>query len=158
MISADLRQKINTSGYTTYVEGVGNELDHKPNMVVGRYDFAVQGGAVGAINLLEDLTDVNSLLVIPDDGIIKQVTIDIITAMASAGGTGTIALTAQSAGDLLAAVDADNLSGLVAGVPIGTAATMIKMTADRTLVGAIAVEALTAGKFDVYVEYYRGRS
>ena len=53
----------------------------------------------------------------------------------------------------MAAVDGDTLSGVVAGIPVGTAATAIKLTAERTLSVAIATAALTAGKFIVHVEY-----
>jgi hypothetical protein len=42
---------------------------------------------------------------------------------------------------------------LVAGIPVGTAATSIKMTADRTLQATIATGAITAGKFNLIIEY-----
>jgi hypothetical protein len=109
-----------------------------------------QGGAVGDINLLDE--DGNAC-VLPSGAIITQVYRDIVTAFTSAGGAGTVALKANTAADLLAAVDADTLSGVGAGVPVGTAATMVKLTADRTLKATVAVEALTAGKMHVFVDY-----
>jgi len=135
---------------------LGDELAKVPCVVCGKYSFAVQGGAVGSINLLSDLTDSASTVVIPDNAIIKLAYIDILTAMTSTAGTGTIALNAQSAGDLLAAVDADTLSGVVACIPVDTAATMIKLTADRTLTATVATNALLSGKFNLYVEYVLG--
>ena len=156
MISKDARFELDRSSERNLRLGLGKLLDRSPNVVRVRYDFSVQGGAVGSVNLLEDLDDSGSLVKLPDNAIIKQVTVDILTAMASSGGTGTIALSSEGSGDLLAAVDADTLSGLVAGIPDGAAANMIKLTAERTLVAEIATEALTAGKFDAFVEYYLG--
>jgi hypothetical protein len=132
----------------------GDIISKKVGVLIAKYDFAKMGGAVGNISLVEDLTSLTSLAKLPANAVIKQVTIDILTAMTSTGGTGTIALKAQSAGDLLAAVDADTISGLVAGVPVGTAATMIKLTAERTIIASVAVAALLTGKFNVVIEYY----
>lgn len=132
----------------------GDLIGAKVGVLVAKFSFAKQGGAVGDISLLTDLNSPTSYAKLPANAVIKQVTIDILTAMASAGGGATVALKAQSAGDLLAAVDADTLSGLVDGIPQGAAANMIKLTAERTLQATVAVEALTAGKFNVLVEYY----
>ncbi len=113
-------------------------------------DTVRQGGAVGDHNLLDE--DGNAV-VLPAGAIITQVYIDIITAFTSTGNNGTIALNAESAGDLLAAVDADTLSGVSAGVPVGTAATMVKTTAERTLVCTVATNAILTGKAHVFVDY-----
>lgn len=136
---------------------LGSNLNRKVGVIRAVYDFSLQGGAVGTVNLLEQ--DQEGLVKakvakLPDNAIIKQVMIDIQTAMASAGGTGTIALGANTTVDLLAAVDADTLSGLVAGIPVGSAATAVKLTAERNLTATIGAEALTAGKIEVFVEYY----
>lgn len=133
---------------------VGDIVNRKVGVIVAKYSFAKQGGAVGTIDLLENLESPASKAKLPVNAVIKQVTIDILTAFTSTGGTGTIAVKAQSAGDLLAAVDADTLSGLVAGIPVGTAATSIKLTAERTLQLVVAVAALLTGKANVIVEYY----
>lgn len=109
------------------------------------YDFATDGGAVGSINLGA---------ILPIKAVVKNAFLDVVTAMTSAGGAGTIRLDSEAAGDLLAAVDADTLSGRVQGVPTGAVATMKKMTAARQLVVTIGVEALTAGKFVLFVEYF----
>lgn len=132
-------------------QGLGSELSKCKNVVKGTYDFAVEGGLVaGAKTLLDD--DGNPI-VIPAKAIVTFCLIDILTGMTSTGGTGTIALTLESAGDLLAAVDADTLSGRVAGIPVGSAATSIKTTVDRTLVANVAVNPLLTGKFNVFLEY-----
>lgn len=134
----------------TPVEGLGTMLDRTKNVLKLSYDFAVQGGAVGSIPLY----DVSGKTVqLPNKAIITGGYIDIITAMASAGNAGTIALGVNTGVDLKAAVDADTLAGIVALIPVGTAATAVKLTAARTPVAAIAVEALTAGKFNLFLEY-----
>jgi hypothetical protein len=136
------------------VEGLGTILSKQKGVVKATYDFAVLGGAVGSVSLLGPDGKVVTL---PDDAIITQAYIEVLTAMTSTGNNGTIALKAQSAGDLLAAVDADTLSGIVAGIPVGSAATMIKLTAARTLMATIATNALLSGKFDLFVEYVQGQ-
>lgn len=121
-------------------------VDGLPLMGVARatWDFAVDGGAVSTIGLG---------VTMPDNAIIVGGILDIVTGMTSAGGGGTIALNSEGAGDLLAAVDADTLSGLVAIIPVWTAATSVKMTSANELQVTIAVEALTAGKFVLFAQY-----
>ncbi len=138
---------------TAPFEGLDKLLNQKKGVLKCKYSFASQGGAVSTILLLDENGDAALL---PDKAIITDVYLDIITACVSAGGTGTIALNANSAGDLLAAVDADTLSGIAAGIPAGTAATSVKLTAARQIALAIATAALTAGVFDVYVEFVLG--
>jgi len=91
---------------------------------------------------------------IPDNAIITRGIGDIITAFVSTSNDGTIKVGSQDQDDdLLAAVDADTLSGIFELIPVGTAATMIKMTAARELVLTVAVHKLTAGKAVFFVEY-----
>lgn len=117
------------------------------------YDFAVLGGATGSIAL----TQVDGPL--PDKFIMQNVLLDVITPLGT-GGAATAALTTgQGAGDLVAAT-------LVAGVPwstaglkvttilLGTIATLIKATAQRSPALVVAIAALNAGKFNLFVEGY----
>lgn len=118
------------------------------------YDFAVDGGAIGSITL-------RGQGAIPDNAIIVDGLIDVITTFTSATDAATVALTANSAGDLKAAVAISNGAnpwdaGLKDLVPVSTAATSVKLTADRSLVMAIAGEALTAGKMVIFVNYMLG--
>jgi len=117
------------------------------------YDFAKQGGAIGAINLKNSALD--STCVVPKGAIIRDVIVDVVTAVTS-GGAATVALTTgQTAADLLGATAKTSftLNALLAGVPVGTAATAFKLTADRTLSATVATAALTAGKLNVHVKY-----
>lgn len=117
-----------------------------------KYDFAVQGGAIGAINL-KDENGGNAT--IPDNAIIQHVLIDVITAPTS-GGSATLAIDAQSAGDLRTALAVASFTGILAGNPVDTAASAIKLTADRAVTLTVATAALTAGVFNVYVRYTLG--
>lgn len=116
-----------------------------------KYDFTVQGGAVAALTLRDVST--NKAAVLPKGAIVRDCLIDVVTAPTS-GGSATIALgTGQAANDLKAATAIASYTGLVACVPVGTAATAIKLTADQTMTATVATAALTAGKIYVIVQY-----
>jgi len=117
---------------------------HAHRLARATYDFAADGGLTGNIGLG---------VTIPDNAIVVRAFIDIITNMASAGGNGTIAINVESAGDILVAVDADTISGIVDGIPDHTAANSIKTTSTKVITATIGTEDLTAGKFIVFVEY-----
>lgn len=123
---------------------------HSDKILKCVYDFSVLGGASGtALHLKnEDGKD----CIVPNKAIIEQVLIDVATA-GTTSASGTAAITAQSAGDLKAALAAASYTGIVAGIPVGTAATAIKMTADRTVTQTIATGPLTAGKWNVLIRY-----
>lgn len=114
-----------------------------------QYNFADQGGTIGAINLRGE--DGKSAR-LPKGAIIRDCIIDVVTT--PVGATATIAIgTGQAANDLKAALAVASYTGLVACVPVGTAASAIKLTADRTPTMTVATAALTAGKFYVLVDY-----
>jgi len=115
---------------------------------------------------------------LPTKAIITNAWVDVITTFTSATDAATIALKAQNAGDLTAAIaisDASNVwdAGLHGCLPgsyaeatvagdtaildaARKAASFIKLTAERELIATVAVEALTAGKAVIYVEYTIG--
>jgi hypothetical protein len=113
---------------------------------------------------------------IPDNAILTKVFVDVITTFTSASDAGTIAIHAQGADDIIAAIaisDATNvwdagIHGSKIGFPalgddaahntaVEVAAlftgTYLKMTAARELTATVAVEALTAGKAILFAEY-----
>jgi hypothetical protein len=123
------------------------------------YDYSILGGSSAAAISLHDSDGKAAIL--PSGAIIKRTMIDVITAPRTNRTTGdftggTIGLSAQTSGDLKATNTATTAlaSGLVEGIPVGTAATSIKLTAARTIQATIGVAALTAGKFNVIIEYY----
>lgn len=112
---------------------------------------------------------------IPTKAIIVNAWYDVITAFTSAASTATIALKANAANDLVSAIAindastpwAAGLHGSVAGSwaeatvagdtaildAARKAASYIKTTAERELTATVAVQALTAGKLILFVEY-----
>jgi uncharacterized membrane protein len=114
----------------------------------GVWDFAVDGGAVGNYVLFS----------LPKNTVITNIIIQCITTPAPTT-TSTFALQANTAGDLLAATAVGsnwNAGKLVAGIPVGTAATSVLLTADRDITLVIGTQAFTAGKFVVHCEYFEG--
>lgn len=112
------------------------------------YDFAVDAGAVGTITLRSAPGDLQGNL-IPAGSVIEMGYIDVETAP---GGTGTVALTAEAAGDIRAAATIA-ATGRISVVPAGTGATAVKTTVARSITMTIAVAVLTAGKFRVVLFY-----
>jgi hypothetical protein len=113
-----------------------------------RYDFARKGGATGDITLEGDS--------IPKGAVILDSLIKVETAPDSAAHTATIALKAEGANDLQAAKKVEEAPWSTAGAKRGavTAATApVSTTARRSIVATVATQALTKGKFSVYVRY-----
>ena len=118
-----------------------------------QYDFAVDGGVAGAITLRA----VDGLGPLPTKFIVQNAIIDMITALTS-GGAATVSLTTgEGAADLQAATLVSNppwsTLGLAATtVILGTLATQIKLTAQRSPSITIAIADLTAGKVNVFIQ------
>lgn len=112
----------------------------------GDYDFAVDGGATGTIVLRSDDGP------LPAGAVITSGVLDVETSCASA--TGTMALQAEAAGDLLAT---GGQAGVTAGrkslIPVGSGATTVKTTVSRSPSLVIATAAFTAGKFRLVLTY-----
>jgi hypothetical protein len=120
---------------------VKEEGTTEPKNAYGIYDFTKQGGAIGTINLSGDGQ-------IPPGGVVVGGYIDVTVAALSAAGT--IAITLQTAGDIVAAVgQASWTIGLKNVIPAFTGASAIKTTAARNITAVIAAGAYTAGQFRV---------
>lgn len=122
--------------------------DGLSNMRVLRvtYDFAVNGGATGTINLGQAL---------PAKALIKQVWSYTTTAPLS-GGTPAVTLLCEDAANLMASVDLTTytIGTIHAGVETGVAGTMVAAIAASCNVSmTIATATLTAGKVTWYIEY-----
>ncbi len=115
------------------------------------YDFAVDGGAIATIQL------VNSQL-IPAGALVFGGLIDGIT-LPTSGGAATIAI-GFGAGAQTAALKAATAFGtFTAGVilpliPVWTAASTVKVAAETKISVTIATATLTAGKFAVQIYYH----
>jgi hypothetical protein len=94
---------------------------------------------------------------IPANAVIRQAWFFTKTSLVSVSNNGTIAFQCNSANDIFAAADIDASSGVAgqigAGVETGTAATMLKVTTACNVAAVVAVNAFTAGKIDLFVEY-----
>lgn len=120
-------------------------------VATAEYDFAIDGGAVGSITLRSVSVDSVGAL-IPVGSVILGGFVDVRTACLS--GTGTIALTVESAGDVLAATGQAGLTaGVKSVVPAFTGASAVKTTAARSIVATIATAAYTAGRLHVALAY-----
>ncbi len=112
---------------------------------------------------------------IPNNAVITNAVIDVITTFTSAADTATIAVKVQAADDIVAAIainDGTNvwdagLHGTLMGnwaldgnsltavaMAAGRTGAMLKTTAMREVTFTVAVQALTAGKLNLYLEYY----
>lgn len=136
-------------------EGPVNFWKRMPKFLGSEFQLRVQpfifdatgGKAIAAHSLVDDA---GKAVIIPDDSILLFAIYDVTTTFTSANDTGTIALHANSANDIVSAVainDGGNPwdAGIHATIQVLSAATMVKMTADRTLTATVAVQALTAG-------------
>jgi hypothetical protein len=116
--------------------------------VRGRYDFAVDGGAVGTIAITAEK--------IPANAIILGGLVEVDTAVTS-GGSATVAVQVEGAGDIVAAAAVSgapwSTTGRKSVVPAFTGATTVKTTAARDISIVVAAAALTAGVVDVYLAY-----
>ena len=149
-----MANRTDLAAYNTHapVEGIGSAINANKNLLKCVYDFDVLGGAVGTVHLKDDQ---GNEALLPDGAVVTRAFIASVTDPTS-GGLATVALKMLSAGDILAALAFDSITGLVECIQDGTAAKMIgPCTADSgtPIQMSIAVAALTAGKFDVFLEY-----
>jgi len=129
--------------------------------VSGTADGNVTRGVARASIDATDLASVgtNSLgITIPDNAIAWDGYVDVTTGFSGTGVASTVALELNGSADILAAVTVTNASGFNAAgikaiVPVGTAASAVKMTADRTLNLVVGVEGMTQGVATVIIEY-----
>ena len=118
------------------------------------YNLDELGGAASAITLT---APDNSAQTIPDNAVIKSVTIEGVTDNTS-GGSATIALgyTGQATA-FLSATAFDNAMWNENAVTTATPTVAVgKTTAAVSVLATIATAALTAGKWFIWVEYYEG--
>lgn len=152
----------------TYMHQIGQKVqlgtlvNKTSNLLIAKYSFAVQGGSTAAaIKLLTDLKSPYSYATLPNKAIVTNVWLDILTQPLGSGSD-TLELTSNAAADLLAATAGGILfTGRKQGAVTTTISTSVKMTADRQVklqVRPITLGSapLTAGKFNVYIEYVIG--
>jgi hypothetical protein len=112
------------------------------------YDFDRDGGGVGDIEVGGDVIPSGAII---HDGIIH------VKAAVTSGGSATVAIKALTSEDIKAATGKStySLNAILPTVPVGDAATAIRVTSNITeLTFTVADAALTAGKICVALEYY----
>lgn len=117
-------------------------LDQSVNMYMFEYDFTRDGGVVGDIAFRGPK--------IPTGFRVTSAFLETLTGFTS-GGAATIAVKLNAANDILSEVVLTNFAaaGVDAGIPVGTAASSVKATANQTLYLTVGTAALTAGKMRV---------
>jgi len=120
----------------------GNVLREK--IVKGVYDFSVQGGAQGTYSLGVEL---------PIHAVVTRSYVDVLATVLP--DSAVLGVGSASDADIVAASAAGSVFeiGQSEGVQTGTAASMLKMTAKKTVYVKIATDDVTAGKFNVFIEY-----
>lgn len=97
---------------------------------------------------------------LPAKAIIVRTWHQVVTGFTSAANTGTVALKAEAANDLYTATAVSDATlgttGFKEGIPDGTAAKFVQASVERELVATVAVQALTAGRLVLHVEYAIG--
>tara|TARA_X000001382_G_scaffold129890_3_gene123080 strand:+ start:399 stop:935 length:537 start_codon:yes stop_codon:yes gene_type:complete len=117
------------------------------------YDFAVDGGAISAIDLG---------VTIPDNAIIVGGFIEVVTTCTTAStDAGTIAISVEGANDIVTATAVSaggNIwdAGIHDVIPDSTGSTAVKTTAARAVTATIASQVVESGKFNVWLEYVIG--
>lgn len=161
----DVKHELDRSPYGQRVS-LGTQItDKKVHILRAQWDQAVQGSTTGSINLL-DLDGKAAKL--PINSIVTDCVIDVKTAITLSSAYQVNApYFAFSTGvdgvkDLKANVAASALSGLVACIPVGTAATGIRITTESTPIltitsaswpGTTTPSVATAGKINVLIQY-----
>lgn len=119
-----------------------------------KYDFAVDGGAVGEIIPA-------SSPILPNKAIIVGGLISVSVAVLAAAGAATVAIgthAGSSTASLKAATAKASYSAASVQdlVPVNTAASAFRMNADGQMSITVATNPLTAGVFDVFAYYLLG--
>lgn len=126
--------------------GLGGHL----RMARAKYDFAVDGGAVGLITPATNA-------IIPDNAIIIGGIANPTTALVGTSSTIAIGTSAGSAANALKTATAEatySIDAILPLVPVFTAGSAVKLTAAGSITITVAVAALTAGVMEITVFYF----
>jgi hypothetical protein len=114
----------------------------------GRYDFAVDGGAVSTITISDENIPANAIIL---GGVVE------VDVAVTSGGSATLAIQVEAANDIVNAAAVSgapwSTTGRKSVIPVFTGATTVKTTVARPIQVVIATAALTAGVVDVLLAY-----
>jgi len=122
------------------------QLDTVGGIAKATFDLSEHGGAVGSIPIELEL---------PAGAIIHRGFVDVVTAPTS-GGSATIALNFIGSGTqaILSATAIASVTGVLALTANTTPVKVVSTTGKAKLNVTVATAALTAGKFNVYLQYF----
>lgn len=153
-ITSEGAYKLNRSSKLFRDLSVGTRLS-SGGWMKARWAYAVQGGAASDVTLVDDEGIAAKL---PKGAIIQDCLIDVVTPVTAANVTSSsVAFSSNAVGDLKALafshVAGYNTSQRISCLPVGTAASSVKMTSEATLKMRIGSEPLTGGRINIYVNY-----
>lgn len=152
-ITSDQEYLLNRSGSVAAKTQLGTLLAKTPALLVAKYSYAVQGGSTAAdVSLLRNLSDPKSYAKLPAKAVVTHVWLEEISDLTGTGGH--IAVYANNAADLVPVTAISGIASVRAGIPMGqSVATYLKLQSEKTIKATISNAALTAGKFNVYIQY-----
>lgn len=152
-LPADVKQLLNQSAIHAPIAGLGTQVtEKKVNVMKAVYDFAKLGGSSGASVILKDASGGQAVL--PAKAIVVDCLIDVITTPTASSGTPTISLGLTTSADIKASANYNTYTQRMACIPVGTAATVIKVGGGKSAVTAtIGTNNLSAGKINVFLYY-----
>ncbi len=130
--------------------GIGTIINRTKNMMRVTYNASSQA-LTGTVNLVDDQGNPAYL---PTGAIVTNVVANVITQPLPS--TSSVSLTLLSAGDLMAEKAQSSMTGFVAGVPVGTAATWkgpVTSSLGTIPYMTITGSDLTAGNIQWFIEY-----
>lgn len=128
------------------------QLGFAMGMVKGNFKVPAAGYVAGSYDILKGVK-------LPSGAIVKRVFYKVKTTFTSSTDAATIALGLNTTTDVKAAIAISNgANPWDAGAPAeciqdNAIGNFLELTADRQLKATVAVETLTAGEMDVYVEF-----
>lgn len=151
----EVRTLLNQPGWENYRRAVvGDQMTYKKTQVLrARYDYSVLGGSSQSSGLvLKDLDGKDAAL--PKGAIVSKALIYITNSALPTSAS--IAVAAEAANDLKTATAASSyVTGFLASAVTGaTVSQAFKLSNNKPVKAFITTAPLTAGKFDVYIEYY----
>ena len=153
-VPADVRFLLN-QGYGAETQLGTQTIDKKVQVLKAVYDYSVLSGSANAVLSLKDTDGKDA--VIPANALITDCVIDVVTAPQSLSSSLTISLgtgVAATNVDLKAATVIGSYTGQVACIPVGSAATMIKVASASTPKLSVGSQGdLTAGKINVLLQW-----
>jgi hypothetical protein len=134
----------NSSGKAGLITPTANTPYGVVKTAKATYDFSTMGGTIGAISL--------GVALPANATIIRSWT---YTVTQVAGASSTMALSCETANNIYSAADRTGIAAgaYTEGVSTGAASLFKSITAACNITATIAVANVTAGKFNVYVQY-----